>query len=139
MHPFLEEISQVQDRSKFLHLWIRGLKEESTYPCLDDLRIRDKISALFQEVALSAEYEEDNRMLLPLWNAGVHPEEQERINEGQPAVVDWPPHTDQSPSMTLCSPWNWILFSLSRGLQWKVAITVSIECFLPVCFRHASR
>ncbi|SPC65786.1 uncharacterized protein UHOD_11636 [Ustilago sp. UG-2017b] len=90
MRPFLEEISPVQDKSKFLRLWIRGLKEESTYPCLDDLRIRDKISALFQEVAHSAEYEEDNRMLLPLWNAGVHPEEQERVNEGQPAVVDWP-------------------------------------------------
>ncbi|SOV08629.1 uncharacterized protein UDID_17676 [Ustilago sp. UG-2017a] len=90
MRPFLEEISPIQDKSKFLRLWIRGLKEESTYPCLDDLRIRDKISALFQEVAHSAEYEEDNRMLLPLWNAGVHPEEQECVNEGQPAVVDWP-------------------------------------------------
>ncbi|KAJ1578850.1 hypothetical protein NDA14_005308 [Ustilago hordei] len=90
MRPFLEEISPVQDKSKFLHLWIRGLKEESMYPCLDDLRIRDKISTLFQEVALSAEYKEDNRMLLPLWNAGVHPEEQEHVNEGQPAVVDWP-------------------------------------------------
>ncbi|SOV05164.1 uncharacterized protein UDID_17853 [Ustilago sp. UG-2017a] len=50
----------------------------------------DKISALFQEVAHSAAYEADNRMLLPLWNAGVHPEKQERVNEGQPAVVDWP-------------------------------------------------
>ncbi|KAJ1018648.1 hypothetical protein NDA13_006338 [Ustilago tritici] len=89
MRPFLKEFSPVQDKSKFLRLWIRGLKE-STYPCLDDLRIRDKISALFQEVAHSAEYEEDNRMLLPLWNAGVHPEEQERVNEGQPAVVNWP-------------------------------------------------
>ncbi|KAJ1024539.1 hypothetical protein NDA13_004470 [Ustilago tritici] len=53
-------------------------------------QIRDNISTLFQEVTRSAAYEADNRMLLPLWNAGVHPEEQERVNEGQPAVVDWP-------------------------------------------------
>ncbi|KAJ1032117.1 hypothetical protein NDA13_002491 [Ustilago tritici] len=29
-------------------------------------------------------------MLMPLWNAGVHPEVQEHVNEGQPAIVDWP-------------------------------------------------
>ena len=75
---------------KFLRLGIRGLKNESRYPCLDDLRIRDKICTLFQEVTRSAAYEADNRMLLPLWNAGVHPEAQERVNEGQPAIVDWP-------------------------------------------------
>ncbi|SAM85306.1 uncharacterized protein UBRO_07450 [Ustilago bromivora] len=104
MRPFLEEISPVQDKSKFLRLWIRGLKEESTYPCLDDLRIRDKISALFQKVAHPAAYEEDNRMLLPLWNAGVHPEEQERVNEGQPAVVDWPSPYGPAPEYDAVQP-----------------------------------
>ncbi|KAJ1037708.1 hypothetical protein NDA11_001001 [Ustilago hordei] len=45
---------------------------------------------MFQEVTRSAAYEADNRVLLPLWNAGVHPEAQKRVNEGQPAIVDWP-------------------------------------------------
>ena len=53
------------------------------------------------------------------------------------------PHTDQPSSITLCSTWNWILSSLSRGLQaahrWKVAISVSIECFSSLCLHHAWR